>query len=145
MHSTGKPKRTAVQLSGSCYLCCCRRVPSCCGLVIVCSRDPTRRGRLPSPRLWGSSSVSRLLTCTDRQQPCQHQQQWPWLYVPVESDIVAAMHGLAPHTHAWNSHTIATTGHSPPTCNKATTAVVQEQRTDVGKKIAICNGYILRL
>ena len=99
MHSIGKPKRTAVQLSRSCYLCCCRRVPSCCGLVIVCSRDPTRRGRLPSPRLWGSSSVSRLLTCTDRQRPCHHQQKWPWLYFPVESDIVGAWHGLASHTH----------------------------------------------
>ncbi len=31
---------------------------------MVFSRDPTCRGRLPSPLLWGINSVSLLLTCT---------------------------------------------------------------------------------
>ncbi len=60
---------------------------------MVFSKEPTCRGKLPSPLLWGISSVSLLLTCTYTRHICNSivtQRSIPFSVAGVQSSLQRA-------------------------------------------------------
>ena len=93
---------------------------------MVFSRDPTCRGRLPSPLLWGINSVSLLLTCTHTSHICSSITARCNMYHSLCADVQSQHH----HFDGGQSHKLQT-----PAWRK----LQQHGRRHQGKYCTVCH------